>query len=118
MVVTVKIIQYYLTLIMLVSMTCINAKATPTNHTNYSCHIKTIELVLINDMDSISCHIILHACTHVAPCSISCEKSYSFLWIHKFTCDELLHVIVWNSLRDARLIRESILYNPQEQLLT
>ena len=26
-------------------MTCINTKATPTNSTDYSCHIKTIELV-------------------------------------------------------------------------
>ena len=32
-------------LIRLVSTTYINAKATPTNDTDYSCHIKVVELV-------------------------------------------------------------------------
>ena len=37
--------QRYLTLIMLVSTTCINALAMPTNDTDYSCHIKGVERV-------------------------------------------------------------------------
>ena len=37
--------QCYLTLIRLVSMMHFNCKAMPTNDTNYSCHIKAVELV-------------------------------------------------------------------------
>ena len=35
----------YVTLIMLVSMMRINAKATPTNDTDYNCYIEAIKLV-------------------------------------------------------------------------
>ena len=38
-------------------MVCMEAKATPTNDTNYSCHIKATELILTNHMWSISHHI-------------------------------------------------------------
>ena len=42
--VQVILIYHYLTLIRLISMMRINAKATPTNDTNYSCHIKAVVL--------------------------------------------------------------------------
>ena len=39
---------------------------------------------------------------------------------YKFTCDEMwaLDLTMWNSLHNARLRRGSMLYNPQERLLT
>ena len=37
--------DHTLTLIGLVSTTCINAKATPINDTNYNCHITAVELL-------------------------------------------------------------------------
>ena len=40
-----RLIQHWLTLIGLVSMTRINTKATPINNTDYNCHITAVELV-------------------------------------------------------------------------
>ena len=53
--------QCYLNLIKLVSTTYYISKATPTNNTNYSCHINVVELaiVLTNHIRSILCHIML-----------------------------------------------------------
>ena len=42
-------------------MMCINAKATPTNDTNYSCYIKAVKLNLTNDMRSTSHYYLLLA---------------------------------------------------------
>ena len=38
-------IQRYFTLIGLLSTVCTNAKATPINNTNYSCHVTAVQLV-------------------------------------------------------------------------
>ena len=37
-------IQHYLTLIGLLSTVCTNAKATPINNTNYSCHVTAVQV--------------------------------------------------------------------------
>ena len=58
--ITVKVvIQHFYILIRLVSVTHFKSKATPTNDTDYSCHVKGIEFVQPNNMWSISCHITL-----------------------------------------------------------
>ena len=43
--VNLRLIQCYLSLIGLISTTCINAKATPINDTDYNCHTTAVELV-------------------------------------------------------------------------
>ena len=59
-------------------------------------------------------------CTHAMPSSTSCEKSYFFLCKYKITCDETwaLDLTIWNSLHNARLSLESMLYNSGERLMT